>query len=249
MTTMQARPYKFPALLAAASCALLALAACEPQRPPTLAEHQAATDGRTAGAAQQQEATLAELEQAYKADSGNQEAAVNYARALREAGRFERARLIVTPFAQKGTKASVPAQVEAASIQAALGNYLKAEGMARKAVPLDPDYGPAYHVLGIALDAQGLHDQAETAFRKALDHWEGNPSPVLNNLGLNLAAAGFIDEALQTLRKAQSLDPGRVEIERNIRIVSALQLAPPMTGTQLVAPPPKPGRKPGGHAG
>jgi Flp pilus assembly protein TadD len=225
-------------LLAAASCAILALTGCgASSQRPNVSENAAS---RSTGESTQ---SLASLESQYKSNSGDQAAAVNYARALREAGRFERAKLIVSPFAAKATKATVPAQVEAASIQAALGDYLKSEEIARKAVLLDPDYGPAYHVLGIALDAQGLHEPAEAAFRKALDRWQGNQSPVLNNLGLNLAASGFIDEALDTLRKAQALDPTRIEIERNIRIVSALQIAPPSSGTQLVAP--VPGRKPG----
>jgi Flp pilus assembly protein TadD len=220
----QRRTFTNTLFLAAASCLVLSLAACGGGTQPQT--HVVGNSGDMTGSQIDNGPSLATLESRYKANSSDQDTAVAYARALREAGRFERARLIVTPFAAKNTKASVPAHVEAASIEAALGNYIKAEDMARKAVLLDPDYGPSYHVLGIALDAQGLHEPAEAAFRKALDHWQGNPSPVLNNLGLNLAASGFIDEALETLRKAQALDPDRIEIERNIRIVSALQNAP-----------------------
>ena len=122
-----------------------------------------------------------------------------------------------------------------------MGNYIDAEDAARKAVLLDPKRGQAYHVLGIALDAQGHHEQAQVALQKALDHWEGNPSAVLNNIGLNLAAQGFLDEAIETLRKAQDMAPNRKEIERNLRIVSALQYQPPKEGMRLV---PKPPRKP-----
>ena len=60
-------------------------------------------------------------------------------------------------------------------------------------------------------------------------------------MGLNLAAQGFLDEAIETLRKALDTAPNRMEIERNLRIISALQYQPPKEGTRLV---PKPPRKP-----
>lgn len=60
-------------------------------------------------------------------------------------------------------------------------------------------------------------------------------------MGLNLAAQGFLDEAIETLRKALDTAPNRTEIERNLRIVSALQYQPPSDGARLV---PKPPRKP-----
>ncbi|MCB9990827.1 MAG: hypothetical protein H6867_05540 [Rhodospirillales bacterium] len=185
--------------------------------------------------------SLALLEQLYKRNSSDAEVAMKYAHALRQAGYYNRAALVLGPFAKSDNLESAELAIEYASIQAAMGNYSDAEAAARKAVLLDDQSGKAYHVLGIALDAQGFHEPAQVAFEKGLDYWEGDPSPILNNMGLNLAAQGFLDEAIETLRKALATAPDRSEIERNLRIVSALQYQPPVEGMRLV---PKPPRKP-----
>jgi Flp pilus assembly protein TadD len=189
----------------------------------------------------QTEQNLVILEQLYKRNSSDPQAAMKYAHALRQAGYHNRAALVLGPFARSDKLDNAALAVEYASIQAAMGNYTEAETAARKAVLLSPESGKAYHMLGIALDAQGFHAPAQVAFEKGLDHWEGDPSPILNNIGLNLAAQGFLDDAIQTLRKALATAPNRMEIERNLRIVSALQYQPPVEGTRLV---PKPPRKP-----
>lgn len=195
---------------------------------------QAEARGRTAE-------SLALLESLYKRNAADPRVAVRYAHALRTAGQPERAALILAPFSSDTRAPDFDAKLEYAETQAGLGDYLAAETAARGAVLLKPESGEAYHILGIALDAQGQHKQAEVAFRKALENWQGDSSTVMNNLGLNLASQGFIDEALETLRKAQAMAPQRIEIERNIRIVSALQYSPPKEGMRLV---PKPPRKP-----
>lgn len=184
--------------------------------------------------------SLALLERSYKHDSGNQETAVKYAHALRSADRLNRAALVLSPFIEDGS-ANAGAHTEYGAILAATGSYPEAEMHSRKALEMAPESAQAYHVLGIALDAQGQHKPAEEAFRKGLEYWEGDPSPILNNLGLNLASQGFIDEAIDTLRKAAATAPGRADIERNLRIVSALQTQPPQSGFHLV---PRPARKP-----
>lgn len=198
----------------------------------------AAHDARTQGNVQQ---SLSILENMYKRQSNDPNAAAKYAKALREEGYFNRASIILSPFVNDTKTEDINILTEYSSINAAMGNYVVAEESARRAVLAAPESGKAYHVLGVALDAQGHHEQANVAFDKALDYWEGDPSPVLNNIGLNLAAQGFLDEAVETLRKAMDTAPNRMEIERNLRIVSALQYQPPRAGTRLI---PKPPRKP-----
>lgn len=193
---------------------------------------EAANDGRT-------EQSLSYLEQIYKRNSADKNAALNYAQALRESGYLNRAVLILKPFAEKQDQKEPDILIEYAAIQNAMGRYLDAEQTARRAVTLDPDSGQAYHLLGIALDAQGHHEQAKVAFDKGLEHWEGNPSAILNNIGLNLAAQGFLDDAIETLRKALDTAPNRMEVERNLRIVSALQYQPPQSGMRAVPMPPR----------
>lgn len=170
--------------------------------------------------------SLSSIERLYKQDSTNPKLAVRYARALRENGRMTRAAMVLNPLIENPKTKTVDVITEYAAVQASMGNYELAEKHARAAVLQDQNSAEAYHVLGIALDAQGFNKQAEVALRKALDNWSGDPSPVLNNLGLNLAAQGFLDEAISTLRRAAALAPNKTEIERNLRIVQALQVQP-----------------------
>lgn len=189
--------------------------------------------------------SLNALEKLYKRDSENPDTAAEYAQALRHNGRLNRAIMVLKPFAEDEKLSNVKVDTEYAALSAAAGNYIDTEHYARKVVLENPESGQGYHLLGIALDAQGKHKPAETAFRKSLDYWEGNPSTVLNNLGLNLASQGFFDEALETLRQAQATSTGRDEIERNIRIISTLQGSIPQGGAgRWKSTPPLPSKKP-----
>src|SRR5690606_17224098 len=87
----------------------------------------------------------------------------------------------------------------------------------------DPNQGRAYLALGTALDAQNYHEQAEVAFRGGLQKWNGDPAPLRDNIPLNLSSQNKLDQALDLLKRSQAESPGRVEIERNIRIISTLK--------------------------
>lgn len=176
------------------------------------------------------------LERAYKQNPEDPAIAVDYAAALREAGFVDRADLILEPFA-KDKMASSLVTSEYAAVQLAGGNYEAAEKYAQKAIIADDANFKAYHRLGIALDAQGMHEEGERAYRKGLELWQGDPTSIMNNLALNLASQGFLTESVEILRKAQDVSPDKVEIERNLRIVTALQQAEG-------APAPKPKKKP-----
>lgn len=171
---------------------------------------------------QNQSESIFVLERAYKRNPDDMSTAVSYARALRQNDLAQRALIILKPHMVEPDKVSADALTEYAAITLALGQYQKAENSARQAVIKDPDWHRAYHVLGIALDAQGFHKQAEVAFRRGLEKWKGDPVPVLNNLALSMAAQGYLEESLNILRKASDSAPNRKEIERNLRIISAL---------------------------
>jgi len=227
---------------------ILPLAACQTTSEHDLKQERSDKIGAVleraaaqASSAGNQAESLDLLERSYKRDSDNMELATKYAHALRMAGRLTRATLVLSPFVNDSDDADTAAHTEYAAAMAAMGTYAQAEDHARRAVLRDPENGQAYHVLGISLDAQGHYKPAEVAFRKALDFWQGNPGPLLNNLGLNLATQGFLDEALDTLRKAAAVSPNRQEIERNLRIVTALQVPPPQSGFYPV---PRPKHKP-----
>ena len=72
------------------------------------------------------------------------------------------------------------------------------------------------------MDAQKKHQAAEVAFREGLEHWQGDSTPILNNLALNLASQGHLEEALSLIEKAQQLSPSRMDLERNRRIIATL---------------------------
>lgn len=217
-------PLKITMMVLLASSSLL-LAACQTAgtaKPQNDQLDQALERAANASQAQGQE-SLPLLEKLYKRNPDDANIAVRYSRALRDANRLTRASIIIAPFAKNERKPNAAARTEFAAVQVALGNYEVAQEFASKAVVMDKGDFQAFHILGIALDAQGDHKQAENAFRKALELWQGNPTPVLNNLGLNLASQGFLDEAAEVLRRALETSPNRAEVERNLRIVSALR--------------------------
>lgn len=166
-------------------------------------------------------AALSTLEKQYKRDSSNPQIALQYAQALRHSGYLNRSELILSPFAKENDPAP-GINTEMSMIELGLGNYDSAENYAQKAVIQNPTDHLAYQNLGITLDAKEMHPEAERAFRKGLEHWEGNPTTIMNNLALNLATQGFIDEAIEVLEKAKKISPDRIELERNLRIIRTL---------------------------
>lgn len=168
---------------------------------------------------------LPALERDYKRNSKNPDTALAYAKALREDEQLNKAVIVLSPFA-RGKGATSPILSEFSAIQLAIGDYETAENFARKAILKDPNHFRAYQVLGIALDGRGYSKQAEVAFRKGLDLWQGDPTTMMNNLALNLVSQGQLDEASQILQRAAAAAPNRPEIERNLRIVTALQQQP-----------------------
>lgn len=161
------------------------------------------------------------LERLYNRNPHDEGLALRYASALRDAEYYNRALLVLSPFAEKeGSSSEVKS--EFASIQLALGNYPQAEQYAQKAIIQNERNAQAYQALGIALDSQNMYAEAERAYRKGLDNWTGDPTPIINNLALNLASQDYLEEAIELLEKAQAVSPDRPEIERNLRITRAL---------------------------
>ena len=194
------------------------------------------TTGHTAGYRRKPVKSLAELERAYKKAPQNALSATAYAAALRKDDQAGAAAIILEPFL-KAENAAAPVSAEYAAIKLAAGDYQAAQKYAQQAISADHNNFTAYHRLGAALDAQGLHEDGERAYRKALELRQGDAPAVMNDAALNLAAQGKLDEALEILVKAQDTEPERVETERNLRIVTALK--------QADGPPaPKPGTKP-----
>ncbi|MBL4588504.1 MAG: tetratricopeptide repeat protein [Alphaproteobacteria bacterium] len=197
-------------------------AATDRQERISNALNRAAAQALKAGNTEQ---AISILEKSYQRNSQNASIATQYAYALRKVGQIDKADLVLQSFANKAD-ASIATQQEYASIQLETGEYATAETFARKVIGREEKSSEAQHTLGIALDAQGKHEEAEKHFRTALDMWEGDPVPIMNNLALNLAAQEHIQEAVDILKKAKSIAPNRIEIERNLRIISTLNEAP-----------------------
>lgn len=187
--------------------------------------------------------SLSALEAAYKRNSDDPALAVRYARALRAEGQINKAVIILSPFARKENALS-DVSSEFAAVHLEMGDYETAEKFARAAIVEDPSNYGAFQSLGIALDARGYHKQAEVAFRKGLDVWKGDPTSIMNNLALNLVNQGMLDEASEILQRAAAENPGKPEIERNLRIVLALKQSTPPSVAAAAAASPKPAPKP-----
>lgn len=213
------------------SAAILLLAACsstgthpnvsnvsEANRVNSILERAA----REAKASGNKVETLALLEQIYVRNEDDAAVATSYGQALREDEQLNKARQVLYPFTE-GKNAYPDAVVELSMVQLALGQYKEAELTSRRAVELDETQGRAYLALGTALDAQNYHEQAEVAFRRGLDKWKGDPAPIMNNMALNLASQNKLDQAIDLLKRAQAESPGRLEIERNLRIITTLK--------------------------
>jgi Flp pilus assembly protein TadD len=157
----------------------------------------------------------------YKQNPSSAKAATEYARILRKQGQLDKAEAVLAIFAADSASPHF-AYSEFAAIKLAKGEYSEAEIYVDDALELKPDDAYALHLSGIALDGLSRYKEAEEAFRGALDNWEGNPVPIMNNLALNLATQGYIDEAISILERARTLEPDRKEIERNLRIIRAL---------------------------
>lgn len=193
--------------------------------------------------------SLGYVEKLYKRNSQDPEIAVQYAKSLRHSDYFDRAAAVLGPFAM-APDASTDVYAEFSAIQLAMGRYQAAEDYAQKAALADDGNGQAYHYLGIALDARGMHEAAERAYNKALGNWKGDPTTLMNNLALNLTTQNRVKEAIELLYKAQSIAPNRIEIERNLRIAIALlqsqngkapkPVNKPMASKELTPPPKAP---------
>ncbi len=183
---------------------------------------------------------LGSIEAQYNRNPKDKLLAARYGKALREAGQYKSAKSILMPLSNDSDVATM-ANTELSAVYLSEANFDKAETYARKGVKADEKNYRAWRNLGNALDAQEKYKEGEEAFRKALELWGGEDKvPVMNNLALNLAAQGYTDQALNMLYDAQRMDPKRIEIERNIRIIRTLNEPPEYKGEKKPLPENKP---------
>jgi Flp pilus assembly protein TadD len=95
-----------------------------------------------------------------------------------------------------------------------------------KAAQLAPSQWEAAHVLGIAYDGMGRHDEARASYERADVLSPGN-ARILNNLALSRAMAGDLDTAIQLLERASALPSAPAQVRTNLQLVAQLKPAEP----------------------
>ncbi len=179
---------------------------------------------------------LATLRQVHSRNPKDAVVAARYARALRDDDQIKAASRVLSSFT-KGDKSNELALTEMAMTKLAEGDFASAESYAADVLSMNDKNARAYLALGTAQDAQGNHEAAEKSFRQGLRYWEGDATPIMNNLALNLASQGHLEEALTLIEKALEESPRRMDLERNRRIIATLLET---TGPRPPAPAAKP---------
>jgi tetratricopeptide (TPR) repeat protein len=85
-------------------------------------------------------------------------------------------------------------------------DYQQARDELEKAIEVDPDFSPAYNMLGYSQRFLGNYPEAETAFKKYIELVPGDPNPYDSYAELLMKTARF-DESIAQYRKALSIDP------------------------------------------
>ncbi len=105
-----------------------------------------------------------------------------------------------------GNPRDIPQAMQSAVGQLQAGAFDEAAKICRDILAVDAGFGPACHVLGVALHRQGQSDEAVRHIRHAI---EIDPGVVdaYNNLGNVLKDMGRVDEAIANFKKAIELRP------------------------------------------
>jgi Flp pilus assembly protein TadD len=157
----------------------------------------------------------------YKADPGDVEAAINYAKALRATEQRAQAVAVLEqaslrhPQDMKVLGAYGRALADAGDYQQAL-NVLE-----RAHTPDNPDWR-ILNAQGAVLDQLGRHPEAQRHYAAALKIVPDEPS-VLSNLGLSYALTKDLKRAEVTLRRAMARPNATVKVRQNLALVVGLE--------------------------
>ncbi len=215
---------------------ILLLGACKPASVPVVGQaldslngHQEEREARlstaaaNAAAAGKTDEAMDSYARLYDDNKGDKDIALNYAQLLRRTGHADRALRVLAPFADKDNPVILneyaAANIEIGRTDVAQRALADVIGNP-KAANVQAD---AADLMGVALDAEGKHAEAEKMLRIALAGWKGDKTTVMNNLAICLAAQARFDESLLLLNRALVLAPGRTEIARNIDLVQSLR--------------------------
>jgi tetratricopeptide (TPR) repeat protein len=85
-------------------------------------------------------------------------------------------------------------------------DYEKARDELQKAIEVEPNFAPAYNMLGYSHSALKDYPKAEEAFKKYIELVPNDPNPY-DSYGELLMKTGKFDESIAQYRKALSIDP------------------------------------------
>jgi Flp pilus assembly protein TadD len=160
-------------------------------------------------------------------DAAHPEAGVviGMARNLRYAGHTaEAAGVVEEALVQLGARADL--LVELGKQRVAAGKPELAVDPLLQAARLVPSDWEAAHVLGIAHDRMGRHDEARADYERAGALSPGN-ARILNSLALSRAMAGDLEAALPLLERAAALPSAPAQIRANLQLIAQLKAAGP----------------------
>ena len=157
----------------------------------------------------------------YRANPGDAEAAISYARALRATEQRAQAVAVLeqasirNPTNQRLLGAYGRALADA-------GQYVQAlEALKKAHTPDSPDWR-ILNAQGAVLDQMGRHGEARRIYSAALKIVPNEPS-ILSNLGLSYALEKNLKQAESTLRRAASQPGASPKVRQNLALVVGLQ--------------------------
>lgn len=154
-------------------------------------------------------------------DPNDEEAGLKLAAALRAMGKYDEAAQAAQTVSMVNPR-NLEALMEAARAHLGKGNGFYAIEPARKAQAMAPrDWRPV-SLLGVAYEQAQRPEEAEAAYRKALQLSPANPA-VLNNLAMFNAAQGKAAEAETLLRQAVTQPGATIQVRQNLSLVLGLQ--------------------------
>jgi Flp pilus assembly protein TadD len=157
----------------------------------------------------------------YRANTGDPEAAIAYARALRAIGQRAQAVAVLqqatirNPHNMKLLGAYGRALADAGQLAEAL------DALGRAHTPDNPDWR-ILNAQGAVLDQMGRHLDAQRHYRAALNIKPNEPS-VLSNLGLSYALEKRLKQAEDTLRTAVAQPNASPKVRQNLALVVGLE--------------------------
>jgi Flp pilus assembly protein TadD len=157
----------------------------------------------------------------YKANPGDAEAAMGYARALRATQQRAQAVAVLQQATMRNPRNMQLLGAYGRALADA-GNYAEAlDILGRSHTPDNPDWR-VLNAQGAVLDQMGRHTEAQRHYSAALKIVPNEPS-VLSNLGLSYALEKDLKRAEMTLRQAAAQPGANPKVRQNLALVVGLQ--------------------------